>query len=72
MNDGAEVMVLSFLLSILKIEWNLDDSQVGFMGSTNFIAFLIGCVIAGRISDKYGRRRPLLIVFLLLYILAMA
>jgi Permeases of the major facilitator superfamily len=70
-NDGAEVLVLSFLLSILQKEWNLTNSEIGLMGSTNFIGFLIGSIISGRISDKLGRRKPLLYVFFLLYFFAM-
>ncbi len=70
-NDGAEVLVLSFLLNILHSEWHLTNAEIGLMGSLNFIGVLIGSIISGRISDKLGRRVPLLYVFLMLYVFAM-
>jgi MFS family permease len=70
-NDGAEVVVLSLLLNVLKVEWELTNAEIGLIGSFGFLGFLIGSILSGRISDKHGRRRPLLYVFFLMYLFGM-
>lgn len=72
-NDGAEVIVLSFLFPILERDpnWLLTNQQTETLSSCVFAGFLIGSLLSGRISDKYGRRKPLIIVVLLLYLFAM-
>ena len=70
-NDGAEVIVLSFLFSILSKEWGLTNGQIGFLGSTVFAGFFLGALVSGKISDTYGRKKALIYIVLLLYIFGM-
>lgn len=72
MNDGAESLVLSILQNILKTEWHLTESQNSWIGTAVFIGFLIGSLVSGKVSDKYGRRKPLIFLALALYIVALA
>ena len=67
MNDGAESLVLSILQSVLETEWQLSKDQISWMGTAVFVSFLIGSLISGKISDRYGRQRPLVYVSFLLY-----
>ena len=69
-NEGAENVVLSFLVSILSNEWGLTAERISFMGSFIWFGFLIGSLVSGPIADRYGRKKPLNIVTLLLYIFA--
>jgi len=70
-NDGAEVVVLSFLLAILNKEWGLSTAEIGFLGSVIFAGFFVGSLFAGKISDIYGRKKSLIYVVLALYVFAM-
>ena len=59
--DGAEMIVISLLVSKLGSLWNLNDSQKGFMGSAVFVGFFFGALMAGKLSDTRGRK-PVYIV----------
>jgi putative MFS transporter len=54
--DGAEMIVISLLVSKLGTLWNLDVSQKGFMGSAVFVGFFFGAIVAGKLSDNKGRK----------------
>lgn len=56
MGDGSEMIVLSLLSNKLQEQWQTTDSQKGVLGSSVFIGFFIGAVMAGKISDSKGRR----------------
>lgn len=59
--DGAEALVLSFLLPVLQKEWGISDFEKSVLGSSTFIGFFVGCLLAGQLADRIGRRYPLLI-----------
>ena len=61
MIDGAETLVISFLVPVLRIEWGLSDSEAALLGSSPFIGFFIGCLFSGQLSDRFGRKKPLFI-----------
>ena len=61
MIDGAETLVISFLVPVLRIEWGLSDSEAALLGSSPFIGFFIGCLFSGQLSDRFGRKKPLII-----------
>jgi len=69
--DGAEAIVLSLVQNILRTEWNLTSNQVSFLATAVFSGFLLGSLLAGKISDRYGRRKPLLYFVPLLYLIGM-
>jgi MFS family permease len=54
--DGAEMIVISLLVSRLGSLWDLDASQKGFMGSSVFVGFFVGALVAGKLSDNKGRK----------------
>lgn len=58
--DGAEGLVLSFLIPVLQTEWNLTEFDQSILGSSTFIGFFIGCLLSGQLADRYGRRKPLI------------
>ncbi len=61
MADGAESLVISFLLPVLKNEWNLSPTKLSLIGTSIFFGFFVGSVLSGYFGDKYGRRKPLII-----------
>ena len=56
MADGGEVALLSIIISVLGDKWNLDHYQKGVIGGCNYIGSLVGAVLSGTLSDKYGRK----------------
>lgn len=55
-SDAAEITFLSYVLVVLKCEWNLTSQQESNVASAVFIGMIIGSPLWGRISDKTGRR----------------
>lgn len=49
-------MLLSFLLSEVKYEWNLTSDEEATVGSVVFLGMMFGSYLWGIISDRYGRR----------------
>jgi MFS family permease len=59
--DGQEMLVMSLISLRLKTLWNLSPAAEGTLGSCVFAGVLVGSVISGAFSDKYGRRRAIII-----------
>lgn len=60
MNDGAQLVLSSFLGPILQKEHSLSSSQVSTMTSIFYAGILIGSLVSGKFSDSYGRKPVLL------------
>ena len=71
-NDGTESIVLSFLVSVLKNDWNLDISTVSLFSSAVFGGVFIGSALSEKLADRYGRLRMLAGVELLIYLTGIA
>ena len=59
-SDGSEILSLSILIPVLKSEWEISEEEQDALGSILFIGILIGSILSGIFSDKYGRRISLL------------
>lgn len=57
---AADRTVLSSVLAPLSASLALSSSQIGLLGSAQYIGVLCTVFIAGHISDRYGRRPVLL------------
>ncbi len=54
--DQVDVALLTFLLGSIVLEFGLTPAQAGLLASTTFAGQLVGNVIAGTASDRYGRK----------------
>ncbi len=54
--DAMDAAVLAFILPVVRPLWSLSNVQVGLLGSSTFIGFLIGALAAGTLGDLIGRR----------------
>ena len=53
------VTIIGFILPSLKKEWTVSASALGFLAGIGMLGMLAGSVVAGILSDRYGRRRML-------------
>jgi Na+/melibiose symporter-like transporter len=56
MADAMEVLLLSFLATILKYEWDLTERQTDTIISVVFAGALLGTLILSPLGDVWGRR----------------
>ncbi len=64
---GFETAVISGAEQIIQRLWALDAFWHGLTVSISLIGTILGALLAGRISDRYGRK-PVLLVIALLYL----
>ncbi len=56
MADAMEVLLLSFLSTVLKHEWNLSEREVDSIVAVVFAGALLGTLILGTAGDVWGRK----------------
>jgi MFS family permease len=54
--DAMQVMLLSFLGEVLKLEWGLSDDETALITSILFFGAIFGTMILGPLADRRGRR----------------
>jgi putative MFS transporter len=59
--DGWTVATLGLALPLLKRDFALDATFVGFLGSALLVGAVISAWVGGVLADKYGRRHVLII-----------
>jgi putative MFS transporter len=58
--DGMDSAVVAFLLPSVAQVWDLDNGQLGLVGSATPFGFLFGAVLAGLLGDRIGRKKVML------------
>jgi MFS transporter, AAHS family, 4-hydroxybenzoate transporter len=66
MNDGIDVLVVSFTGSEIMKEWALSNTQLGSIFSAGLIGMTIGAMFLAPFGDKIGRRNVFLIAISLI------
>lgn len=59
--DGADIGILAFTLSSLKLEFGLTNVQAGALGSWSLLGMAIGGFFGGWACDRFGRVRVIVI-----------
>ncbi|MBV7296172.1 MFS transporter [Corynebacterium sp. TAE3-ERU12] len=67
--DAMDVGLISFVMAALAVQWNLDKTEVSWIGSIGFVGMAIGASVGGLLADRIGRRQ-VFAATLLLYGLA--
>jgi len=70
MFDGFDFTVLTFILIDIQKSFAIDAVLAGALGTVTLMMRLVGGVIAGTMSDKWGRKLPLMLSILWLSIFA--
>ncbi|MFK0111974.1 MFS transporter [Streptomyces sp. NPDC091217] len=55
----ADLNTFALVAPELRVQWQLSVADVGLVTSMGFIGMFVGSTAGGRLSDIYGRKRPL-------------
>jgi SP family arabinose:H+ symporter-like MFS transporter len=58
---GFDMAVISGVLPLVQKQFTLNASQEGWFVSSALVGCIIGVAISGELSDKYGRKKPLIL-----------
>lgn len=53
------VTIIGFILPVIKTEWGVSTTALGWLASIGMMGMLVGSILAGTISDHLGRRATL-------------
>jgi putative MFS transporter len=70
--DAMQVLLLSFLSEVLRLEWNLTDDETAFITSMLFIGAIFGTLLLGPLADKKGRKPVFLLAGTIISIFGLA
>jgi MFS transporter, AAHS family, 4-hydroxybenzoate transporter len=57
MNDGIDVLIVSFSGSDIIKEWSLSKAQMGYIFSSGLFGMTLGCFLLAPLGDNIGRRK---------------
>ncbi len=55
--DAYDLFVIGIVVSILKVQWSLNTTQVSWLNSATLLASAFGAIVFGRVADMLGRKR---------------
>ncbi|QMU08479.1 MFS transporter [Levilactobacillus suantsaii] len=58
--DAMDVAILSFIMPLLKAEWQLTPVQLGTVGAATSVGMVFGALGCGYLADRIGRKRVLI------------
>ncbi len=58
---GYDTAIISGCNSFLETHFNLTASMLGWIVSSALLGTILGCIISGKVTDKYGRKKALLL-----------
>jgi MFS family permease len=61
MLDAFDVMLFALVLPALSADLGLTRAQGGLLGSVMLVAAAVGGVVSGRVADRFGRTRALML-----------
>lgn len=69
---GFDFAVIAGALPFLKEQFHFNEIQEGFATATLALGCIIGCLIAGNVSDRYGRRKGLMTAAIIFFASSLA
>ncbi|MEA4945013.1 MAG: MFS transporter [Propionicimonas sp.] len=62
--DAMDVGLISFVMAALRQQWNLDATQLSWIGSIGFVGMALGATLGGLLADRVGRRQTFALTLL--------
>lgn len=62
--DAADVALLSFIMPLIKQEWQLTAGQIGLVGSITTVGMMIGAFLFGYLADRFGKKNIMMVTLL--------
>ncbi|KRK81195.1 MFS transporter [Companilactobacillus nodensis] len=62
--DAMDVALLSFIMPLIKTEWNLTPAQVGYVSSVTSLGMVFGSLLCGYLADKFGRKNVMIVTLI--------
>jgi MFS transporter, AAHS family, 4-hydroxybenzoate transporter len=66
MNDGIDVLIVSFSGSNIAKEWSLSKTELGYIFSAGLTGMTLGCFFLAPLGDKIGRRKVFILSLILI------
>jgi len=57
---GFDIAIFSGTIPFIRPYYNLNDAQLGWTGSSLYVGCMLGTLITGYVTDKFGRKLPLI------------
>ena len=54
--DALDVALLSFIMPMVKAQWQLEATQTGLLSSVTAIGMAFGAILFGKAADLFGRK----------------
>jgi AAHS family 4-hydroxybenzoate transporter-like MFS transporter len=70
--DGYDTFNPAYVIHYVVKPWHLAPGQAGLLVSSGLIGFMIGALLQGKFSDRYGRRATLLVALWIVTIFSFA
>ena len=68
---GYDTAIISGCNTFLQAHFNLSAAMLGWVVSSALLGTILGCIISGMITDRFGRKRALILAAVLLSLSAM-
>ena len=65
MFDAMDVGILSFVIAAISVDWHLNPTQMGWIGSVNSIGMAFGAFGFGLLADRIGRKNVFMLTLVL-------
>lgn len=69
--EGGQIIVFTLMIPLLEAQWGVQEWENGLQASLIFVSFLVGSVISGQVSDRLGRRRPIIFSSGMMFLLSL-
>lgn len=69
---GFDFAVIAGALPFLKEQFGFNEVQEGLATATLAVGCIVGCIIAGTVSDKFGRKKGLMLAAIIFFVSSLA
>ena len=66
--DGCEMILINISLSTIKTDFKLTQVYLSLLSSSIFIGFFLGSLVSGSLTNKFGRKFPIMIGMAIVWI----